>query len=294
MKGIVRVGAVSASALSIGVGAILVRPVRASAAVFAGDGGGTISVGVSTGTSTAGSDGTPVVASGGGGGGGSVCTYVLLSPADQALLGIGGQQPGSWYVKECPGESANSIGSVVVWIPNQASSGGTAPAPPEDVALEAERSMNLPAPRTSVNPSPRAVVNLPEWLWIDPAIWHDVSVTATTGSVSATATAVPSSVTWAMGDGSTVVCDGPGTPFLAQQPVGSQATACSYTYRQSSFGQPAPDGNPNDAAFQVTATISWNVTWQAVGASGGGSLPGLTTSETFALPVQQIESVNVR
>ncbi len=154
--------------------------------------------------------------------------------------------------------------------------------------------MNLPAPRTSVNPSPRAVVNLPEWLWIDPAIWHDVSVTATTGSVSATATAVPSSVTWAMGDGSTVVCDGPGTPFLAQQPVGSQATACSYTYRQSSFGQPAPDGNPNDAAFQVTATISWNVTWQAVGASGGGSLPGLTTSETFALPVQQIESVNVR
>ena len=258
----------------------------------AGDGGGTISVGVSTGTSSSGSDGTPVVASGGGGG--SQCTYVLLSPGDQALLGIGGQQPGSWYVKECPGESASSIGSVVVWIPSQASSGGVAPTPQEDVALDAERSMNLPAPRASVNPSPRAVVNLPEWLWIDPTIWHGVSVTATIGGVSATATAVPSSVTWSMGDGSTVVCDGPGTPFLAEQPTGSQATACSYTYRQSSFGQPTPDGNPNDAAFQVTATISWNVTWQAVGTPGGGALPGLTTSEKLSLPVQQIESVNVR
>ncbi len=258
----------------------------------AGDGGGTISVGVSTGTSAAGSAGTPVVASGGEGG--SACSYVLLPPADQALLGIGGQQPGSWYLKECPGESANSIGSVVVWIPGQSSSGGTAPTPLEAVALEAERSMNLPAPKAFVNPSPRAVVNLPEWLWIDPTIWHDVSVTATTGGISATATALPSTVTWAMGDGSTIVCDGPGTPFLAQQPVGSQTTACSYTYRQSSFGQPAPDGNPNDAAFQVTATISWDVTWQAVGAAGGGALPGLTTSETFALPVQQIESVNVR
>lgn len=189
----------------------------------AGDGGGTISVGVSTGTSQSGSSSTPVIAPAGGGA--SSCTYALLPPADQALLGVGGQEPGSWYLKECPGQSANSIGSVVVWIPSQTSSGGTAPTPEVDVALEAERSMDLPAPKASVNPSPRAVVNLPEWLWIDPTIWHDVSVTATVGGVTATATAVPSSVRWAMGDGSTVVCDGPGTPYLTQRPAGSQATS---------------------------------------------------------------------
>ena len=260
--------------------------------VVAGDGGGTVSVGVSTGTSTPGSGGAPT--SGTGTSGSAACTYVLLPPSDQTLLGIGGQLPGSWYLRECPNSSADSIGSVVVWFPDQGPPSAPAPTAPEGVAEQAERSMVLPVPQPGVNPSPRAVVNLPEWLWIDPSIWHPVSVTDSAGGVSATATAVPVSVTWTMGDGGDLVCDGPGTPYVVQLPAATQTTACSYTYRASSASQPSPDGDPNDAAYEVTATVTWNVTWHAVGTEGGGSLPGLTTSVRFALAVQQIESVNVQ
>lgn len=257
----------------------------------AGDGGGTISVGVATGSSAAGSGG--VSATGTDASGPAACTYLLLSPADQTLLGVGGQQPGSWYVRECPNESANSLGSVVVWVTDQGTS-GAAPTSPLSIAEQAERSMTLPRPIPEVNPSPRGVVNFPEWLWVDPSMWHAVSVTASAGGVSATATAAPISVTWSMGDGSVVVCDGPGTPYSTQLPASAQTTSCSFTYRQSSAGQASADGNPNDAAFAVTATVTWRVTWQADGAPGGGSLPDLTTSDQFPLPVQQIESVNVR
>jgi hypothetical protein len=117
-------------------------------------------------------------------------------------------------------------------------------------------------------------------------------VTASAGTVSATAVATPESVTWQMGDDDVVVCIGPGEPFEVGLPVVAQRTACSFTYRTSSLGQPSPDGNPNDAAYTVRATITWNVSWTAQGAPGQGILPPLATSAESTLRVVQVESVN--
>jgi len=163
---------------------------------------------------------------------------------------------------------------------------------PQQVAQQAENSLQLPAPTLYFDPPGAAVVNLPTWLWIDPSIWHSYSVSASVGSVTATATAVPISVRWSMGDGNDVTCAGPGAVYHLSLPASQQSTSCSYTYRLTSLGQPSPDGDPDQGAFPVTATVSWSVSWSAQGASGGGSLPGLTTTSGTSLRVEQVESVN--
>jgi len=144
-----------------------------------------------------------------------------------------------------------------------------------------------------VNPVEFSVVNLPTWLAIDPDMWHVNQATATIGGVTATALATPESVTWTMGDGGVVECQGPGTRFDPDLAAGLQSTSCSYTYTRSSDGEPGSDGDPNDGAFTVTATVTWKVTWTAVGTPGGGILPALHTATTKALRVEQVESVGV-
>jgi hypothetical protein len=178
------------------------------------------------------------------------------------------------------------------WI-TQAVAGQAAPAvDPHALALVAERSLRLPDPQLYFNPSGSAVVNLATWLWVDPSIWHPQSVTASAGGVTATAVAAPVSVSWSMGDGTTVVCTGPGVAYDPSQSPNAQSTTCEHTYVVSSAGQPSPDGNPDDGSFSVTATVNWSVSWSAVGAPGGGALPSLTTAATAAERVKQVESVN--
>jgi hypothetical protein len=161
------------------------------------------------------------------------------------------------------------------------------------VALQAERSLRLPSPVLHFNPAAASVVNLPTWLWIDPSLWHQLSVTASAGAVSATAVATPESVSWQMGDGGEVVCAGPGRPFDLALPAEQQVTGCEYAFRTSSLGQPAPDGDPDAAAYTVRATVTWAVSWTAQGAPGQGELPSLNTAGTASVRVVQIESINL-
>ena len=88
-----------------------------------------------------------------------------------------------------------------------------------------------------------------------------------------------------------LTCNGPGTVYNPAVPADAQSTSCSHTYTTTSAGQPSPDGNPNDGAFPVTATVTWTVVWSGPGGSGG-TLPSLTTHGATSLKVAQIESVN--
>ena len=56
-----------------------------------------------------------------------------------------------------------------------------------------------------------------------------------------------------MGNGDSVTCDGPGTPYSASDP--NATTDCSYTW-------------PQAGSYTVTATVYWSVTWTAVGRGG--------------------------
>jgi hypothetical protein len=215
----------------------------------------------------------------------------MLTLNDEGGFAPGGPTPGSWYSVTCTNQSTGASTTATEWIPDAAAA-ATPAIDPYSVARQAERSLRLPPPSVELNPSTVSVVNLPTWLWIDGGIWHPFSVTASVGSVSATAVATPISVTWAMGDGGVTNCNGPGTPYDPLQPPDEQSTRCDYTYLSSSEGQPSPDGNPNDDAYDVVTTIDWAVSWSVQGAGGGGELPPLTTSSSRPVRVEQVESVN--
>ena len=286
-----------------------------------GDGGSTISVGVSSsgsgGAPAGGDGGSPQAgiapsesssshnATGNTGGSSSTsspgaappCTYTVAPSSDQTAMGPPGtSSPGKWYLVECQ-DAAELYRDGLAWVPTATAAppGAAPPSPAVDPAVlaqQAENSMRLPSPQIETNPSTQAIVNLPTWLWLDQGTWNPESVSASVGTVTATATATPEQVQWTMGDGGSVVCTGPGTPYQPSIPAASQTTDCSYTYSRSSAGEPSATGNPNDAGFPVTATITWGVTWAAQGAPGGGVLSPLTTFSSTSLPVEQIQSVS--
>jgi hypothetical protein len=278
--------------------------------------GGTVTVGASDGGSSPGAPGTSnppgsagsagTTRPGGGPGRGSsgaspwTCTYTSLLLNDVGGFAPGGPTPGGWYSVTCFDRVNGASTTQTEWIATQTASTPSASSTPTAtptidprvVALQAESSLLLPTPSPHSNPVGASIVNLPTWLWIDASIWHPFAVTATAGTVSATAVATPVSVTWQMGDGGREVCAGPGQPFDLTHPAQQQVTACRYTYRASSLGQPSPDGDPDHAAYPVRATITWSVSWTAQGAPGAGVLPSLTTTGQASIRVVQVESIN--
>jgi hypothetical protein len=297
---------------------LVAGPAAAMVSVSGSDGpGGTVSVGASDGGSSPGTSGSatgtgrpgpsaPSRNGSGSGGSGSgtagaspwTCTSTSLLLNDEGGFAPGGPTPGGWFSVTCFNRATGASTTQTEWITSQAAAAPpTTPAAaptvaPRVLALQAERSLRLPAPVLHFNPAAASVVNLPTWLWVDASVWQPLSVTASAGPVSATAVATPESVTWQMGDGGTVVCAGPGRPFDPALPAGQQVTGCEYTFRTSSLGQPAPAGDPDAAAYAVRATITWAVSWTAQGAAGEGVLPPLTTTGTASVRVVQIESIN--
>ena len=227
------------------------------------------------------------------------CGYV---PYPQGGPPPAGMDPnGAWYIDTCDMGSSMAMATGVTWLVNgapapPASASPTVAAPPTPAAAAAEAAseLGLPDPTIVTNPAGTGYVDVAEWLWIEPSAWHPYTVTATAcnagGCTSATALATPQDVTWHTGDGAVVVCRGPGVAYDTQIPPDQQHTYCQHTYRQSSAGQPAPAGDPNAAAYRVTATVTWSVSWSSSGGAAG-TLPDARTSATVDLRVEQIEAV---
>lgn len=144
----------------------------------------------------------------------------------------------------------------------------------EDVAWVAWAQLQLPAPRMAMHPTGDQVVGVPVWLWVQS--WSRMWATASIGGVSVTAIARPVSVAWAMGDGSTVVCQGPGTPFRGMRDPMDRSPDCGYLYPWSSADQPG-------LVFELRVTVRWSVWW--VDGAIVHPLPDLTTSGTGRLRV---------
>jgi hypothetical protein len=209
------------------------------------------------------------------------CTYMHVDPASEALLGTGGPTPGHWAYPYCTGGGyINPMG--VIWIYD----GKTPTASPPALAMQAVSQLQLPAAVVDTSPAASSLtVNVPTWLWVDAAMWHGLTATASAGPVSATATATPYEVIWDMGDGSRITCHSPGTPWNVNVPA-DDPSGCSYTYGQSSASQP-------NGTYTITTTVYWHVTWTAEGAPGGGDLgliPGPSTQTKVY--VQEVHAIN--
>ena len=191
------------------------------------------------------------------------------------------------YATLCPGDGGGWAPIALIDPASGAVTGtvsGSGPA--VDAATLAEFAMTelaLPTPAVRMNPDGEQVVQLPSWLWIDAGQWRPRQATAAAGPVTSTVTADPVRVVWDMGTGDQVACDGPGRPYRERFAETPEATDCTYTYERSSAGEP-------DAAFDVTATIEWAVSW--AGSDGtGGDLGVVTSSSTSSVRVAELQAL---
>jgi hypothetical protein len=262
-----------ASAFAIGTTLLLIV---ATPALADNPGFGRLPGGVSVTVSQAGG---PGAYSEDGSGSGIACKYVKEDlPTDGETSHQG--EEGQWYAYWC-GDGVNLwLGNL--WVP------ATVPAvAPATLAQMARRYLPLPPPAIQSSPATTTdqVTNVPTWLWTDPATWGVRTATASVHNESATVTATPVSVTWTTGDGSRVVCRGPGTPYSGGDPA-RPSPDCGHTYRQSSAGQPG-------LRYPVTATTTWRITWVASGVvAASSSLTPLLRTATTSLRVAEAQTVN--
>jgi len=196
----------------------------------------------------------------------------------------------------CAGTMSNAFGCVPAGCTNTvqtvacpigvAGPPGRGALPPAVLAQLAVRYLRLPDPVIRSSPAPGALqlTELPTWMWVAPAAWRPESKTAQVPGESVTATATPVSASWQMGDGKTVTCHGSGTPYAKGDNPASSSPTCGYTYTRSSAGQP-------HAAYHVTVTITWDITWTGPGGAGG-ALPPLFTAAAAPMRVAESQAVN--
>ena len=203
------------------------------------------------------------------------CTYTAGGPSATASIGVGGAQPGQWVFPVCAGPGVIDP-MPPIWVTGAQPAAGVVQVNPVVVAQQAVKQLPLATPTIEMAPpsgSPQ-LVGVATWMWVNPGAWRTLSASASAGTVTTTATATPQKVVWDMGDGDTVTCDGPGTPYRASAP--NATTNCSYTWGQA-------------GTYQVTATLYWSVTWTAAGAPGGGNL-GLQAGPAARVAVTVTES----
>jgi hypothetical protein len=234
---------------------------------------------------------------GGGGGGGGTgggddgggeptgCIYTLADPqppaGDPAWQGHA-PGDGAVYVKMCKapgGPTGITFTTELIW------SGG-APVntlTPAQLAQEAIKELPLRGPDIGISanltPNGSGLVGLPVWMWtaVTPETWGPISRTAAVPGLSVTATAKAQRIDWNMGDGHTVTCANPGTPYKPSY-GGQSSPTCGYTYSAPSRTRPG-------GKYAITATTTWLINW-----AGGGQTGSLTVTRQSQATVQIQES----
>jgi hypothetical protein len=205
-----------------------------------------------------------------------VCVYVPVDiPAGITVYDEDGQpvvtdSSGLWFEKTCDGVF---IGSVFVSRRN-----------PAELLSEARRYLPLPLPEPALNPGGDQIVNLATWMWISTG-WSTQRSSVSVPGISVNVTAEPVSATWSMGDGSVVVCDGPGVAYDPSLTSDVQAPTCAHTYTRSSASQ-------SGDAYSVSVTLRWHATWEVIGFAGGGDLGMIDRTTALNLRVAELQAVN--
>ncbi|MCX4546904.1 ATP/GTP-binding protein [Streptomyces sp. NBC_01565] len=214
------------------------------------------------------------------------CTRTLLSPQPPAgSAAWEGHQVGhgAVYHKEC--RSTQSVDGYFVITTEWSADPPAVAVDPAVLAQQAVDSMLLTGPKIA---SPRAegtyTVGVPMWLWVipSPTTWGPNQASASAGGITVTATARVASVSWRMGDGSSLTCSGPGTVYTAARGL-SASPDCGHRYRSTSAGQPG-------GKYQGTATTTWTVNWAVTGGGQSGQLTEVRESD-FSVSVGELQVV---
>jgi hypothetical protein len=190
------------------------------------------------------------------------CKYVKIDPKPPANFpawkGADPEKSDMYFYGCSDGGQNNPDGFIAV-------PAGQAPQQvnPQELAQRAVDSMTLLGPDIA---SPRATgkytVGVPMWMWVNQSAttYGPNTASASAGGVTVTATAKVSKIVWQMGDGASVTCNGPGTPYQASEGM-AQSPTCGHMYSKTSAGA-------QRGTYPVTATSTWTIDWQGGGAAG--------------------------
>jgi hypothetical protein len=228
---------------------------------------------------------------GGGGpgsGGGSstiTCTFTKAPPDVLRRTGTVPPAPGyQWDIMTCPGSRSGPLGGRLVQVNTKTGTPAISPVYLLQIGIGA---LTVPTLGAATAP-PRGtdgLVGLPEWYWVPRAEWRPVTMTVRAGPMWATATAIPTMLSYVPGDGmGSVSCPGPGSTFNRAVPAYRQQTRCSYTYIRPSKGQPGE-------VFQAGLFVTWTIRWTGSGGAGGLITRSYTTGTAFAIRVAQAEAL---
>ena len=146
---------------------------------------------------------------------------------------------------------------------------------PARAAEEARKLLVIAPPTVRLSPPSGAaqLVGVSTWLWVaDP--WAPIHASATLGGVTATVTATPRSVTWDAGDGTTVTCHGPGTPYDTARSPATQHSDCTITFQRR-------------GARSLSATVTYDTGWTA---TTGDAEPLDAVTRSTAVPIDVVEA----
>lgn len=155
---------------------------------------------------------------------------------------------------------------------------------PGEAGAKAVARLQLPTLKAQIGPDPAKnewgmiPVGYPVWLFADGET--SLSDSDEVEDLAVSLEAELTSMTFDMGDGTTVTCDGPGTKHTADVEPGTSSPTCGHTYQQ------VPRGSAK--SYTVTATAHWSITWTALGESATVTD---TTSSTTELPVGELQVV---
>ncbi|RKF24660.1 hypothetical protein [Micromonospora globbae] len=193
----------------------------------------------------------------------------------------GGRTDGYWSIRTCVyGDIASQ--SPATWSPDPPA--GILPSY-QELAQRAIAEMKLDGPNIGIAPRTNGsgLVGLPIWLWnnVSPTTWGPITRTAAVPGRSVTATARAQKVVWSMGDGNSVTCTKPGTPY--QPSFGNRKSPdCGYD------GYSRPSSTRSGGRYTVTATTSWLITWSGGGGNSGSQSIDLSSTTTLDIGELQV------
>jgi hypothetical protein len=159
------------------------------------------------------------------------------------------EQPDQDYIPDCPDISR--------WAA-EAPGGGPDPAA---LAQRAVSRMRLQGIDIGIvpeeGPGSIGIVGMPQWMWVNepvPNTFGPITRSASAGGATVTATAHVSRIVWDMGDGTTVTCTGPGSPYKDSYGI-ADSPDCGHRYTKQ-------------GEYEVTATSYWTVRWEGIGQTG--------------------------
>jgi hypothetical protein len=184
-------------------------------------------------------------------------------PPPDSPLWEGNYPDGAVYNCSAAGSYAGTIGGGSVWLPGPPDGGLT----PAAAARAVVARMNLRAADIGIVPEDRpgsiGAVGAPVYMWTTagPATFGPQVLTASAGGVTIRATAKVDKIVWSMGDGTSVTCRTPGTPYEDRYGF-SDSPDCGHRYTRTSAGRP-------NNAYPVSATSYWVVDWTGPAGSSG-------------------------